>query len=483
MKMSINGKPEEMAEGLTVRELLAGKNVETPEMVSVELNGVILKRSEFETVRVKENDVIEFLYFMGGGSVRRDRGFSTKAIHESGTRKDGYGGLRFPIYAGVAFGFDSAEAMADNFLGRSAAFAYSRIANPTVDVFEKTLTALEEGLATVAVSSGMAAISATLLNLLTEGDNLVAASSLFGGTYSFLTNVLGPLGVRTRFVPADDPEAIGAALDDRTRAIFLETISNPCMIVPDFQSISEMARRRNVVVIADSTVTTPYLFNAKRFGVNLVVHSTTKYISGGATGMGGAVVDLGNFDWTRIPSLKDYHRFGEHAFVARIRKEVYRETGSCLSPHNAYLQSLGLETLALRMDRVCQNAQAAAEALEKESVVRSVLYPGLASSPYHPLARKQFNHHFGGVLSFRLPHKAACFHFLNRLSLIKRATNLGDNKSLALHPASTLFANLTAEAVKDLGVDDTLIRISAGIEDSDDLMDDIQNALRGISTT
>ncbi len=483
MKLIINGKEEEIAGDLTIQELLAHKKVQTPEMVSVEINGVILKRSEFDVVRIKESDVIEFLYFMGGGSNMKDMGFTTKAIHELGSRKDGYGGLRFPIYAGVAFCFESAEAMEDNFFGRRADFAYSRISNPTVEVFEKKLTALEDGFATVAVSSGMAAISTAILNLLTEGDNIVAASSLFGGTYSFLMNVLGPIGARTLFVPADDPKAIGAAIDDRTRAIFLETISNPCMIVPDFEAISRIARARNVVIIADSTVTTPYLFNAKRFGVNVVVHSTTKYISGGATSMGGAIVDLGNFDWSWVPSLKDYHRFNEQAFVARLRREVYRETGSCLSPHNAYLQSLGLETLALRMDRICRNTEAVAHVLENESVVRSVMYPGLASSPYHDLALKQFNRQCGGVLSFHLPSKAASFQFLNRLSLIKRATNLGDNKSLALHPASTLFANLTEEAMKGLGIDDTLIRLSVGIEDRDDLIDDIQNALREISTT
>jgi O-acetylhomoserine (thiol)-lyase len=370
--------------------------------------------------------------------------------------------------------------MADTFFGRNVDFAYSRISNPTVELFEKRLNALEDGFATVAVSSGMAAISTTLLNLVTEGDNIVAASSLFGGTYSLLANVLGPLGIKTRFVDVNDLDSIDAAIDARTRAILLETISNPCIIVPDFDAISRIAGARKVVLVADSTVTTPYLFEARRFGVNVVVHSTTKYISGGATSMGGAIVDLGNFDWSAVPSLNDYHRFNEQAFTARLRKEVYREIGSCLSPHHAYLQSLGLETLALRMERICRNAQAIADFLETESAVRSVMYPGLASSPYRELARRQFSGLGGGVLSFQLPSKAASFQFLNKLSLIRRATNLGDNKSLALHPASTIFANLTEEAVKGLGVDDALVRLSVGIEDWDDLVDDIHNALKGI---
>ncbi len=408
-------------------------------------------------------------------------GFTTKAIHGTGPHKDAHQALRFPVYDGVAFDFASAEAMADAFSGRTAVHAYSRISNPTVEAFERRITLLEQGLATVAVSSGMAAISITLLNLLNAGDNIVAASSLFGGTYSLLKNVLGPLGIATRFVPADDPQSVAAAMDDRTRVIFLETISNPCMIVPDFEAISAIARKHRAVVVADSTVTTPYLFSAGKFGVNVVVHSTTKYVSGGATSMGGVIVDLGNYDWPAIPALQDFHRLRQWAFIARLRKQVYRETGGCLSPHNAYLQNLGTETLALRMDRICRNTQTIAGFLETQAAVRSVLYPGLASSPFHDLAKRQYNGLFGGILSFHLPDCAACFHFLNTLSLIKRATNLGDNKTLALHPASTIFTGFTAGEMKSLGVDDTLIRLSVGIEDPDDLLADIGQALKGIT--
>jgi len=406
-------------------------------------------------------------------------GFTTKAIHASGLRKEGARSLRFPVYAGVAFDFASAEAMADCFGGRSADFSYSRIANPTVEVFEQRMTSLEDGFASVAVASGMAAISATVVNLLSAGDNIVAGSSLFGGTYSLFKNVLGPLGVSARFVPAQDTEAIEAAMDDRTRLVFLETISNPCIVIPDFERISAIAKARNVAVVADGTVTTPYLFDAKRFGVNVVIHSSTKYLSGGATSMGGVIVDLGNFDWPSMPSLKKYHRFNENAFVARLRKEVYRETGACLSPHDAYLQTLGLETLSLRMDRACANARAMAELLRNREDVVAVSYSGLTSSPFHDLAERQFNGLHGGVLSFRLKERDAAFRFLNRLRLIKRATNLGDNKTLALHPTSTIFAGMTQEEMSCLGVDDGLVRISAGIEDTDDLIEDVCQALEG----
>jgi O-acetylhomoserine (thiol)-lyase len=406
-------------------------------------------------------------------------GFTTRAVHEPQTAKDANRALQFPIYAGVAHDFGTAEAMADTFAGRKAAYAYSRIANPTVAAFERKITVLEDGVGTVAVSSGMAAITTALLNLISEGDTLVVASSIFGGTYSLFQNVLQPLGVTTKYVPIIDLNAVEAAIDNTTRVLFLETISNPCTTIPDFDEISKIARRHNIVVVADSTATTPYLFPARKFGVNIVIHSTTKYISGGATSMGGAIVDLGNFDWSYVPALKEYHRLKEMAFLARMRKEVYRDTGSCLSPYDAYLQSLGLETLALRMDRICRNTQAVAEFLEAQNSVISVFYPGLPSSQSYDLARKYLNGRCGGILAFGLADKTACFRFLNKLSLIKRASNIGDNKTLALHPASTIFAGLNAADQKVLGIDDTLIRLSIGIEDADDIIADIRQALGG----
>ncbi len=412
----------------------------------------------------------------------KDWRFTTKAVHESGPDRDLHGALRFPVYDSAAFGFDSAEAMADAFSGRRASHAYTRISNPTVAAFEHKITALEGGFAAVAVASGMSAISGTIVNLVAAGDNVVAASSLFGGTYAFFSKVVGPLGVEARFVPISDLAAVEAAVDGRTRALFTETISNPCMIVPDFAGLAEIARRHGVPLIADSTVTSPFLFHAREFGVDVVVHSTTKYLSGGAPCMGGVIVDLGTFDWTRTPALKNYHRYHEAAFIARLRREIARETGSCLAPHNAYLHMLGAETLALRMDRLCENARSAAEFLAAHGAVRSVLYPGLPSSPYHELARRQFRGYFGGILSMNLSGKAACFRFLNELSLVSRASNLGDNKTLALHAASTIFAGLTEEEIKALGVDDTLIRISFGIEDIEDLMEDIHQALEGVET-
>ena len=404
-------------------------------------------------------------------------GFTTKAVHASAVKANAQGALQFPLFTGAAYEFETAEAMRDSFAGKKAAHAYSRISNPTVEAFEIRMARLEDGRGAIAASSGMAAISTVLLNLLSAGDSLVVASSLFGGTFSLLRNVLAPLGIQSRFVPITDPAAVEEAIDGSTRALFVETIANPGMVVPDFAALSGIARRHGIVLVADGTVTTPYLFNARGHGVDIIIHSTTKYISGGWAGVGGIIVDLGTFDWGSIPSLKQYRRFNEMAFIARLRREVHRETGCCMSPLVAGFQSMGLETLSLRMDRICGNAARMADFLALRDDVRSVGYPGLAASPFHEVSRKQFNGMFGGILTFELNDAAACYRFLNGLSLIKKATNFGDNRSLAIHPASTIFAGMPPEERVSLGAPDAMIRLSAGIEDPDDIIDDIGRAL------
>jgi O-acetylhomoserine (thiol)-lyase len=249
------------------------------------------------------------------------------------------------------------------------------------------------------------------------------------------------------------------------------------MNVPDISGIVEIAHSRGVVVIVDGTVTTPYLFDAKNFGIDVVVHSSTKLLSGGATSVGGVIIDLGTSTWSGFPSLKNHKRKGEWAFLARLRTEVYRDLGACMAPHTAYLQSLGLETLALRVEKVCDNTLKVAKLLRENKKIKTVNYPGLSESPYHALAKKQFKNRFGGVLSFELADKQTCFTFLNKLKIIKRASNLGDNTSLMIHPASTIFREYTPEKKESMGVSDELIRLSAGIENFEDLKKDIQQAL------
>lgn len=404
------------------------------------------------------------------------RKFETRALHGNESPRGNHNAIRFPIYAGVAFDFDKAEDMELAFTYRKPAHTYSRITNPTIEHFEKKLTLLEQGLGTIALSSGMAALTTALLALLKRGDNLVAAKYLFGNTYSLLKDTLTEFGIETRFVDIRDCAQIAEAIDGDTRLILVETISNPQMVVADFPRIAALAAEKGLIVVVDGTVTTPYLFAAKEFGVHVIIHSTTKFISGGATSVGGAIVDLGTYDWRQCPALKKYHRYGQGAFLARLRMEVHRNFGACMSPQSAYLQTLGLETLALRVRTSCENALAVAEHLQKRPEVRSVNYPGLRESPFHELATKQFNGYFGGVLSFELANKEEAFCFINRLRLILRATNINDNKTLVIHPASTIFADCRPEEKVGMNVSEGLVRLSVGIEHLEDLIDDIDQA-------
>lgn len=406
--------------------------------------------------------------------------FETRALHGNEAHKEAHkethNALRYPVYSGVAFDFAKAEDMELAFTHRKPAHAYSRITNPTVDHFEKKMTLLEQGLGAIALSSGMAGLTTALLALLKQGDNLVASKYLFGNTYSLLKNTLSELGIETRFVDIRDCGRIADAIDGQTRLILAETISNPQMVVPDFAKIAALAADNGLILMVDGTVTTPYLFAARDFGVDLVIHSTTKFISGGATSVGGVIVDLGTYDWRRCPALQKYHRYGQGAFLARLRMEVHRNFGACMSPQSAYLQTLGLETLALRVRTSCGNALALAEYLRGRREVRAVNYPGLGDSPCHGLAEQQFNGHFGGVLSFELEDKKEAFRLINGLKLIRRATNINDSKTLVIHPASTIFADCSAGEKAEMNVSEGLVRLSVGIEHVADLINDVSQA-------
>ncbi len=406
--------------------------------------------------------------------------FETRALHGGAVRAESHNAIRFPVYSGVAFDFDNAEDMELAFTYRKPAHAYSRITNPTVEHFEKRLTLLEDGLGCIALSSGMAALTTTLLAVLKRGDNLIASKYLFGNTYSLLKDTIAPFGIETRFVDIRDCQAIEKAVDSSTRLILLETITNPQMVVPDFKEIAKIAAQQKLILLIDGTVTTPYLFKAKEFGAHLVIHSTTKYISGGATSVGGALVDLGTYDWLQCPALAKYHKYGPGAFLARLRMEVHRNFGSCMAPQSAYLQTLGLETLSLRVRNSCENCLAIATYLEQRTEVKKVNYPGLPGSPFQAIAQKQFRGHYGGVLSFELANKNEAYRFINSLQLIRRATNINDNKSLIIHPASTIFSDCTKDEKKEMEVSESLIRLSVGIENINDLLDDISRAFDAI---
>jgi O-acetylhomoserine (thiol)-lyase len=379
----------------------------------------------------------------------------------------------------VAFDFETAEEIESVFAGSSRAHSYSRLSNPTVEAFERKLTLLEDGFATIALSSGMAAITNVIATLLQSGDNLVASRYLFGNTYALLQQTFPNLGIETRFADIDQPDDIVSLIDNRTRLLFVEIISNPRNVVADIGRIARIAKEHGIVLVVDATLATPWLFQGKKFGADIVIHSTTKFISGGATSVGGAIVDLGTFDWKRIPALSDYHRFEDAAFLARLKKETFRNFGSCMAPQVAFLQSLGLETLSLRVDKSCQNAQAIAEMLDQRDEVLKVYYPGLPSSPYFELATRQFGNKYGGLLSFELKDKATCFKFINGLKLIRKATNINDNQTLIIHPASTIYRDFSEKTREEMGVAEGLIRLSIGIETEADIASDIRQSLEG----
>jgi O-acetylhomoserine (thiol)-lyase len=406
------------------------------------------------------------------------KGFSTRAVHGNPLKPDPYGTLRFPIYDTAAYEFENAEDLQLAFEGKKPAHVYSRSSNPTISDFEQRLRSLSDAAAVVGVSSGAAALMNILFTLGQSSSNVIASPYLFGNSYSLLERTFKPWGLEVRFVDMLNFEAVEKAIDSKTCAVFLEIITNPQLQVASVREITHTAHSRNVPVILDGTLTTPYLFNSKEYGVDIEILSTTKYISGGGTSIGGAILDNGLFDWKKNSKLAPWEeKHGPMALMMALRREVYRNLGSCLSPHNAYFQSLGLETLALRIDRSCQNALRIARFLESQPRVTRVHYPGLESSPYFTTAQAQFPRGCSGLLTFDLEDRTACFRLMDQLKLIRRATNLCDNKSLVIHPASTIYAEFTEEEKQRMAVPDTLIRLSTGIEDAEDLIDDLHQAL------
>lgn len=405
-------------------------------------------------------------------------GFTTKAVHTPFLRKDPHGSLHMPVYESVAFEFDTAEETEEAFLGRKPRHTYTRSTNPTVEHLEQKIKHITGAQAVVAVSSGMAAIANTVLAIARQGENIVTTKFVFGNTYSLFERTLQPWGLETRYADFARPETIETLIDANTRALFFETITNPQLEVADIHALAAIARKHKILLIADTTITPLYFFDSRNFGIDIEVLSATKYVSGGATTVGGIIIDNGTYNWAQNPKLQsEAKQFGPFAFVTKLRREVSRNLGACLAPHNAYLQSLGLETLALRADRSCRSAKTVAEYLSRHPKVRKANYPGLESSPHHAVAAQLFGERCGALVTFELASKKECFAFLNKLKLLRRATNLNDNKTLALHPASTIFCEYPADLKQQMGVPETLIRLSVGIEDVEDIIADLAQAL------
>lgn len=397
-----------------------------------------------------------------------------------------------PIYQTTAYTFDDTQHGADLFDLKVPGNIYTRIMNPTTDVLEQRLAAMEGGLAALAVASGMAAITYAIQCIAEAGTNIVSASQLYGGTYNLFAHTFPKQGVEVRMVSFDDHDAIAAAIDDNTRALFCESIGNPAGNVVDLTAIAKIAHAHGVPLIVDNTVPTPYLCRPFEHGADIVVHSLTKYIGGHGTYIGGAIIDSGKFDWTANPKRyamlnepdPSYHgvvyteALGEAAYIGRCRVVPLRNMGAALSPHTAFLALQGLETLGLRMERHCANAEQLARYLTAHKKVQWVNYAALASSPYHALCEKFFGGRASGILSFGVDGgREAGVRFIDALQMIYRLVNIGDAKSLACHPASTTHRQLNDDELKTAGVTPDLVRISVGIEHIDDIIADVSQAL------
>ncbi|WP_033149090.1 PLP-dependent aspartate aminotransferase family protein [Prevotella sp. P6B1] len=385
----------------------------------------------------------------------------TIAIHTPYVRPDAYGALAVPIYNNVSFEFNNAQEMSDAFCNRIKAPDYARIANPTVTQFEQRVKALTEAAHVTAFNSGMAAVSTALLAVVAQGKNVVTSRHLFGNTLAFISGSLLRLGIKPRLRDLTDLEAVEKAIDDQTACVFLEIVTNPQLEVADLKAIAEIAHRKGVPVIADSTVIPFTETNLKALGVDVEVVSSTKYISGGGTSLGGLIIDYGTF-----PDINK-----------RVKYDLLINLGVYMTPQTAYIQTLGLETLDVRYQRQAANAQWLAEALRDVPEITRVNYVGLEDNPYHELAQLQFGSTAGAMLTIDLASKEACFEFLNHLKLVHRATNLFDSRTLAIHPASTIFGLFPDRQLEQMDVRQTTIRLSVGLEAPEDILTDIQQAI------
>lgn len=407
----------------------------------------------------------------------KKQGLTTTLLHTPFPGKDPYGSMNFPVYDNVSFEFDTAEDIEAAFNGQVQKHQYSRITNPTVEYFESKVQRMTGAFSVTAMSSGMAVISNLIMAISKAGNNIITSKYLFGNTISLFEKTLKPYQFSARYADLTDPDSVAGLIDSDTVAIFFETITNPQLEVANIRALSEIAKKYNILLIADTTVTPPSVFSAKDFGIDIEVLSSTKYISGGATSVGGLLVDYGTFDWSRFEKTKE--GFGEHGkliFKMMFKKQVYRNMGACLSPHNAYMQSLGLDTLVLRTERSLSNTLEMARWLEKHPAVKVVHYPGLESSPYHSIAVEQFGEQPCSMLTFDLDSKADCYTFMNKLEVVRRATNLQDNKTLIIHPYSTIFAEYTSNQKQSMGLRDNMLRLSVGIEEVADLKNDFNQA-------
>lgn len=407
-------------------------------------------------------------------------GFSTRIIAAEFGRKDAHGAISMPVYRNAAFEFATSQEIADTFQNKLEGHTYTRISNPTVENFEQKIKLASGASQVMAVASGMASISNAFLTIAYAGSNIVTSPHLFGNTFSLFQFTLAEFGVEVRFVNTDSLDEIEAAIDENTCAFFCELITNPHMEVANLPEIAKILKAKKVPMIVDTTIIPWCGFDAKAAGVNIELVSTTKYISGGATTVGGAILDYDNFDWSasnnkKLNKLKPDN--GMSPFSFKLRREIARNIGATMDPETASLQALGMETLELRFAKVSESAYELAKFLESNHKVVKVGYTKLKSSHYKHISDNLFKANPGAMITFSLESKEACFRFMDRLQIIRRATNLFDNKTLIIHPESTIYGTFTHDMKVVMGIEDNLLRLSVGLECVEDLKNDILQAL------
>ncbi|WP_417360601.1 O-acetylhomoserine aminocarboxypropyltransferase/cysteine synthase family protein [Galbibacter sp.] len=419
--------------------------------------------------------------------------FSTTAVH-GGHDVTAHGGTRaVPIYQTTSFVFNDADHAANLFNLSEAGYIYTRLNNPTNDILEQRLAALEGGIGAVTTASGMAAISTTILTLLKSGDHIVSSSSLYGGTYNLFGVTLPRFGITTSFIDPSHTANFQNAIQENTRAIFIESLGNPKLDVLDIKAIAQIAKENKIPLIVDNTVATSYLLKPFEYGANIVIHSLTKYIGGNGTSIGGAIIDAGTFDWSsgKFPEFTQpspgyhglvYHdALGPAAFIARARVEGLRDLGAAISPYNSFQIIQGLETLGIRMEKISKNTLSLAKWLQEQQEVSWVNYPGLESSPYHALAKEYLPEGQSGILTFGVKGGfEAAKKVANNTKYFSLLANIGDTKSLVIHPASTTHQQLSEQDQKAAGVSQDLIRLSIGLEDIEDLKEDLKSVFKSL---
>ena len=429
---------------------------------------------------------------------QKKQGLGTRAVHAGQVADPTTTACAVPIYATASYVFKSTDHAADLFALKEFGNIYSRLMNPTNDVLEKRLAALDGGVGGLALASGQAAITAAVLTICHAGQNFISATSLYGGTWTLFTQTFKKLGVEVRFFDPDHPEQIARLADENTRCVYLETLGNPKLDVPDFRAVSDAAHKAGLPVIIDNTVMTPYLFRPIEHGCDIVVYSTTKFLGGHGVHIGGTIVDGGTFKWANDPKRwpefcapdDAYHGvvfaealkpLGNIAYIIHVRTHWLRDVGGCMSPFAAFLFLLGIETLHVRMPRHCENALKVAQWLRKHPAVEWVNYPGLPDHPYHANVKKYLPDGAGAIIGFGIRGgSAAGIRLINSVKLLSHLANIGDAKSLVIHPASTTHSQLTAEEQQRTGVTPEYVRLSIGIEDVDDIIADLDQAL-GVS--